>query len=166
MNDVSTKPADSVSLSFLDLLYAVPVADVAMRVSGTELKDMPPQGWGDIGLVLVAIVLGWIGHHRNRELAPRKRAGEFEFGTLRFLQFIFEVLVILVYFALAVRIELPSHGGTPDPSASWQTLWLVILFGLYLGWDTLDISIATGNSKWQTRARKGRNVTASFLVVF
>jgi hypothetical protein len=148
------------------LLYAVPVADIATRVSATELKNVPPAGWAQIGLSLAVITFAWIGHHKNRNLvASRQAAGAFPFCSPRFVQFIVEVLIIAAYFALGARLALRT-GAFPNPSGIWQSLWLTIVFVLYLIWDILDFSIARSDTTWAARARKGSYVTVGFLIVF
>jgi hypothetical protein len=73
----STQPASgddggggSPDLSFVDLLYAVPVADLAVRVSATRLHHVQPSGWTDVALTLTTITFGWTAHHNNRSELP------------------------------------------------------------------------------------------------
>jgi hypothetical protein len=156
---------DPVSLSFVDLLYAVPVADIATRVGATHLRGISAAGWSALALSLALITFGWIGHHNNRRRLPRKRAGEFRFFSPRFVQFTVEVLIIGAYFALGTRLGLSAA----EPSATWQAAWLVVAFSLYLTWDGLDVYVANRppeNTKWAQSARKGGLVTAVFLLVF
>src|SRR5206468_1535994 len=61
----ATTDSQSVELNFVDLLYAVPVADLAIRASQTNLQGVPLSGWADTSLALWTILLGWIGHHTN-----------------------------------------------------------------------------------------------------
>lgn len=169
-NSVDGNP-ESVGLSFVDLLYAVPVADIAVRVSATKLKGVTASGWADIALALTAITLGWIGHHNNRVRLPPKekeRRRTTPFWDLRFPQFVVEVLIIVAYFALGARPVLPGGVGVATPTELWKAEWLTGLFALYLVWDALDIFIAKRAQEWEwrQRAKTGRNVTLGFLVVF
>jgi hypothetical protein len=163
---------DRVALSFVDLLYAVPVAALATRVSETHLKGVSLSGWTDIGLALVALTLGWIGHHTNRlrrqKMAPEPSIPTAPFTELRFVQFFFEVFIIGVYFALSTRLRLPGSPGVAMPELHWKASWLLALFVLYLCWDVLDITIAKkrGKHEWETRACWGAKVTGLFIVVF
>lgn len=156
---------DPVSLTFLDLLYAIPLADLATRVSGTELKGIPAEGWTEIALVMVVITFGWVGHHNNRRReSERHPVGDFDFWSLRFVQFQFEVLIIVAYFALANHVTLHAPTGNNHANANWQFAWLVVIFALYLIWDILDVINGRRNDDWQTRALKGLRVTAVTLV--
>lgn len=164
---------DPVGLSFVDLLYAVPVADLATRVSDTHLHHVTPSGWTDLAVALWAITLGWIGHHTNRRLMPsslkaKRLASTRPFFELRFIQFLIEVLVVFAYFALGTRAVLPAGAGVGHPSMLWKAELLVILFVLYLIWDGFDILIAKDESEddWALRAKWGGQVTVVFFVVF
>ncbi len=157
---------DPTSLTFLDLLYAIPLADLATRVSRTELKGIPAEGWTEIALVMAVITFGWIGHHNNRHRqSQRQPAGDFGFRSLRFVQFLFEVLIIAAYFALADHAALTAPAAHHHATANWQFAWLVVIFVLYLIWDILDVTNAVQGSDWEQYARKGRNVTFGALVV-
>jgi hypothetical protein len=160
---------DSVGLSFVDLLYALPVADIALRVGNTDLKGVTASGWTDTAVALTAITLGWVGHHNNRvRLSPEEkhRRRQTRFWDLRFPQFVVEVLIIVAYFALGAR---PALSNATAPTVLWKAEWLTVLFALYLVWDHLDISIARGHlpaeEDWYNHARTGRNVTFGFFVV-
>jgi hypothetical protein len=172
------QPPDPVGLSFVDLLYAVPVADLAVRISATHLAGITASGWTDIALSITLITFGWIGHHTNRQNMPgsvRERRLEFErpFTRARFLQFLVEILIVVAYFAIGTRMTLPDDQGVPLPTELWKAEWLVAIFGLYVVWDLLDIYIAVTITPreaaaiaWAKRAARGLGVTLLFLLVF
>ena len=157
MNANGKAAPDPSSLTFLDLLYAIPLADLAAKVSGTELKGIPAEGWTEIALVMAVITFGWVGHHNNRRESPRERTGDFNFWSPRFVQFLFEVLIIVAYFALAEHVTLQAPTGHSHANANWQFAWLFVIFVLYLIWDTLDVWNQKDN--WKRRAKRGRRVT-------
>jgi hypothetical protein len=144
-------PADSagpdpVGLSFIDLLYAVPIADLATRISATHLHHITATGWLDLAVVFLAITFGWIGHHSNRRLMPdsmqaARQASQTPFFEARFVQFLVEVLIIVAYFALGQRVKLPEGAGVGEGSELWKAEWLLGIYFLYLVWDGLDICI-------------------------
>jgi hypothetical protein len=166
-----TVPDESVPLQFVDLLYAVPVADLAVRVSATHLDHVSPSGWTDLAVQLSAITFGWIGHHTNRAKLPRtlteERSEGRQFLTLRFPQLVVEILIIVAYFALGTKSFLPDAQGIGHPSEAWKGLWLTVIFGLYLIWDLLDVWIAETRQlvKWRKRAWRGLKVTAVFTAI-
>jgi hypothetical protein len=166
-----TVPDESVPLQFVDLLYAVPVADLAVRVSATHLDHISPSGWTDLAVQLCAITFGWIGHHSNRgDLPPKlveERAKGRQFLTWRFPQLVVEILIIVAYFALGTKSVLPNGQGIGHASAVWKGLWLTVTFGLYLIWDGLDVWIAQrhGLDAWRARAAGSLTVTAVFTAI-
>lgn len=116
------------------------------------------------------IVLSWIGYHRDRAKvtadgqAGRQPPGDFGFVGLRFAQFMIELAIIAVYFVLAVRLQFPDAArANSGPSAQFEVLSVVIVFGLYLLWDQLDVTIAT---TWKEMAKHYRKVTAIAVAVF
>jgi hypothetical protein len=175
------EPADRINLNFVDLLYAVPVAALATRVSTADLEHVSAAAWGDILLALIALTFGWVGHHTNRrrrekEAPEPSKVSNKTFTESSFWQFGVEVGIIGVYFALSARLSLPH---TRNAQLHWKALWIVVLFVLYLMWDGLDLWIACIRSKhppegrqpdeyeaWGKRAVQGALVTALFLAVF
>ena len=136
------------------------MADLAVRVSSTHLTGVPASGWGDIAVQLTAITFGWVGHHTNRRRLPpsiqAKRDNGRQFLTVRFGQFIVEILIIVAYFALGTQSDLPDGAGLGHPSESWKAGWLTGIFVLYLIWDAFDIGIAGDRApEWKDRAKKG-----------
>jgi hypothetical protein len=170
-----------VNLDFIDLLYAVPVAALATRIGETHLEHVGPAAWFDIFLALIALTLGWIGHHNNRQ-RKQKNARDRELPTAAFTewtftQFIVEAGVIGVYFALSTRLSLPSDAATYSAQLHWKASWLLVLFALYVLWDLLDILVALTRAKlvdlegeeykyWAKRAACGGMVSLLFAIVF
>jgi hypothetical protein len=176
--------SQSVELSFVDLLYAVPVADLAIRASQTHLQGVPASGWADLSLALWAIILGWIGHHTNRQKLPAKiredrRRSDRTFTQLRFPQFLLEVLIVVVYYVIGTQVYLANaEAGLPHPDIEVRAFCLWLMFAMYVAWDVLDIAIALRTKDattqlpdpesvaWARRAAVGLCVSAVFLVIF
>jgi len=160
-------------LTFLDLLYSVPIGDLAVRVSGAQLRLITPADWSALAVVLAVIVLSWIGLHKDRAITadenhPDSRIGDIGFARIEFAQFLIEVAIIGLYFAMGLTLQLPtaSRPATPLPSESWLTAFLLLIFIAYLAWDLIDIRRASkavasrvADREWPDRARKGRSVT-------
>ena len=53
-------------LSFLDLLYAVPVGDLATRVSTATPAQVSSADWSALAVIMATIVFSWIGLHKDR----------------------------------------------------------------------------------------------------
>jgi hypothetical protein len=168
---VSAIPAVSSvdELSFLDLLYAVPIGDLAMRVSGAQLSRMTADDWSALAVVLAVIILSWIGMHKNRAITAdenhSRSTGGIRFASIDFVQFAVEIAIIGVYFAMGLGLHLPGvRGPAGAPSQSWLAAYLFFIFLAYALWDGLDVVRARGNSRWFTRAWHGGAVSTVFTV--
>jgi hypothetical protein len=159
-------------LSFLDLLYAVPVGDLAMRVSGADLGRVSSADWSTLAVILAVIVLSWIGLHKNRakmadDIRPHGRISEISFFSLRFVQFVIEVVIVIMYFAMGLGLKLPTTAlpASPVPSESWLAGFLLGIFVTYLVWDCVDIRQAgqDHDQDWRARAKAGRRVTLIWM---
>jgi hypothetical protein len=133
-------------LSFLDLLYAVPVGDLAMRVSGANLAQVSAADWSALAVIFATIVFSWVGLHKDRaammdETHGRGPIGKMPFWGPQFIQFLVQVIIIGMYFAMGLFLRLPQDGDhlAPPPAEGWLTGLLVAIFLLYLAWDRLDI---------------------------
>lgn len=161
-------------LSFLDLLYAVPVADLGMRVSGADLHRVSLADWSALAVILAVIVLSWIGLHRNRAAMAmtttikRHFIGEFDFVSRRFIQFLIELIIVLLYFAMGLELKFPTPERPAIPAApeEWITGVLLCIFIAYIVWDLIDIWQADAGTTWRNQASAGARVTLVFLLLF
>jgi hypothetical protein len=161
-------------LSFIDLLYAVPIGDLAMRVSGAQLDRISAADWSAVAVVLAVIVLSWVGVHKDRAALTaaerqhkKSRVGFIRFGGLSFVQFLIEVLIIGLYFAMGLTLHLPAarRGPVPLPSQTWLTAFLLFIFLAYMAWDGIDFWRGSRyhDDIWQKRAKDRGRVTLWFL---
>jgi hypothetical protein len=158
-------------LNFLDLLYAVPVGDLAMRVSGAKLAQVSSADWWVLAVILATIAFSWIGVHKDRaaqadESHQRGPIGKMPFLGLQFVQFLVQIIIVGTYFAMGLFLKLPTQSDPTvrPPAEGWLTGFLLLIFGLYLLWDLIDIRLA-GSSLWRKPALDGTLVTASFLIL-
>jgi len=174
-------------LSFIDLLYAVPVGDLAMRVSGAKLHQISTADWSALALILAVIVLSWIGLHKNRAVMAdderiHRSIGDIQFRSMRFVQFMVEIVIVGMYFTMGLTLKLPTTSRSPGPlpSESWLTGLLLCIFAAYLTWDLIDTQQARSNAEkhrahhhpghqppfdWPTRAASGIVVTLVFALL-
>lgn len=167
-------------LSFLDLLYAVPVADLAMRISGADLHLVPLSDWSALAVILAVIVLSWIGLHKNRaamaRTIERDPIGGIRFLSLRLVQFLIEVGIVGLYFTMGLELSFPTQQKPHVVAApeEWITGTIVLVFAAYFVWDLIDIwqahkDVHDGPHKdgtWCSQATAGSRVTLVFLIIF
>ena len=141
------------------------VADLAVRVSAADWHRVRISGWGGVAVLLAVIILSWVGYHNNRRALGDRLE---RFWSKRFAQYAVEIVILGVYFAMGLRLDLPdrNHPSHLDgtPSAFWTTACLVAVFALYFVWDLFDVSIAKArdDTAWAAKARRGRLVTLAF----
>lgn len=162
-------------LSFLDLLYAVPIGDLAVRVSGARLGLVTGADWAALAVVLAVIVFSWVGLHKDRaaiacEAHAESQIGEIRFASPEFPQFLIEVVIVGMYFAMGLTIRLPKSAdpAPPPPSLSWLTWFLLLIYLAYLAWDLLDMLRAAlcQDAAWKKRSQAGTLVTLGALPVW
>ena len=157
-------------LDILDLFYAVPVGDLAMRVSSAKLAQVSSSDWSALTVILAAIVLSWIGLHRRGATAAdesheRAPISQTDFRSLQFIQ-ILEILVVSTFFAMGLFLKLPTEGDQAVlyPGEDWLVGLLFFVFILYLAWDLIAVHLA-GSAAWRNPARVGTFVTMKFLAL-
>ncbi len=145
-------------LTFLDLIYAVPIGAVATQVTGADVSRVSEADWGTIAVIMTVTVFSWVGLHQNRaQLADRAKidteAAKLDFWSLRFVQFTVEVVIIVTYFSMTLKLELPSSPSSKVPlfPETWLIGNLVVMYFAYLLWDILDWAQA----KWRQRNTVG-----------
>jgi len=125
-----------VGISLADILFGL-VLTQAFAPTVHDYHKISIAGFTQLGLAVETIILSWIGYHNNR------RSGNtwaLTFLNIPLLQFVIDILIVAAYWILIVTTE------SIDPtyfkiSAVPESAVLVAVFGLYLGWDSLEILI-------------------------
>lgn len=98
----------------------MPVADLAVRVSAAQLNHVPAGEWSALAVILTVIVLSWIGLHKDRAITADEdrsgRIGDIRFASPEFIQLLIEVVIIGLYFAMGLALNLPALGAAPPRS--------------------------------------------------
>jgi len=157
-------------LSFLDLLYAVPVGDLATRVSTATPAQVSSADWSALAVIMATIVFSWIGLHKDRAARLDKShrrgpIGDTKFWSLEFVQFLIEIVIVGVYFSMGLYLNLPAENkkATELPAEDWLTGLLLLIFILYLAWDLIDTRLAR-SGPWREPAWDGAVVTMKSLI--
>ena len=109
---------------------------------------------------------------------PRSFIGDINFLSLRFIQFLIEIIIVGLYFAMGLGLNFPKTGAlaTPVGSEEWIAGILLCIFSAYFVWDLIDIRQAHVHTvrtvdtayivhKWCRRAREGAGITFIFLLL-
>ena len=164
------------SLSFLDLFYAVPVGDLAVRVGTAQLDRVTAADWSTMAVEIAVLLFSWVGVHLNRaDMAQRTAEHWFisnlKFKTARFWQFCLEVVITGLYLVIGLTLALPQQSGSSPahlPSERWVLGSLLTVWFTYVVWDQLDVHIGRTHNDldWQHKAEVGRNVSIVFFFIF
>ena len=141
-----------------------------MRISGAELTQVPAADWSALAVILTTIVFSWIGLHKDRAAMTdrthqRGPIGKLPFFGAQFPQFIIQIAIIGAYFTMGLSLKLPTGQETAarPPAEGWLAGVLLVIFGLYLAWDLLDMWLAR-QGPWFKPAWRGALVTTGALV--
>jgi homotetrameric cytidine deaminase len=103
-------------------------------------------------------------------LENREWIGVSRFLSVRFFQFLLEVVIVGLYFVMSLRIQLPTSARPQiiQPPMTWLVAVLSLVFVAYLVWDVLDVLQArtNNNSAWQRMAWVGGEVTLVFVALY
>ena len=146
-------------VNFVDVLFAIVVGKI-LDLSVHE-GVVPLAGKSQLVLAAFVTVTSWVGYHNSLN-----RAGYFmrPFSNLPFWQFSIDILLVYVYFLLAVTAEHPraaaksGAGGDARPEA----ILVAVMFVLYVLWDA--IAFAMRKSALYERRPITRDVQARRLV--
>ena len=107
--------------------------------------------WANLAVCMVVIILSWIGLHQNRaemvdhSKTHREWISRTDYFSLRFVQFTVEIVIVVFYFALRLKIHLPtsSNSSASTPDIRWLIGTLMVICRAYLLWDLLDVALAS-----------------------
>lgn len=146
-------------VNFVDVLFAIVVGKI-LDLSVHE-GVVPLAGKSQLVLAAFVTVTSWVGYHNSLN-----RAGYFmrPFSNLPFWQFSVDILLVYVYFLLAVTSEHPplpgksAAGGDARPEA----ILVAAMFVFYVLWDA--IAYAMRRSPLYARRPITRDVQARRIV--
>lgn len=141
MADPPAPADDSLRWTFVEMLFALAVSQVAINVAdlislGDPLmKKMPAFAHLTVAFVLIAT--SWLGWRRSRSPGMLESL-EYVF-SLRFLALLADMLLVVVYFIIARGAEIEQKGGETKladvVSARPESIGLCVVFGVYAFWD-------------------------------
>ena len=145
-----TQTEDPLRYTFVEMLFALAVSQVAMCVSdiigapGAWLSKIP--GLAHLILSLFVIAASWVGWRHSQ--SPGMKQQIVSIFSLRFIGLLVDVLLVILYFVLVKSVELEQVGGNPKlstPSATSESIWIVVIFGTYAAWDLIADVFSNGS---------------------
>ena len=164
MADVEDQCSTQLHLTFVEMLFALAIGEVAIDVG--DLVTLQVQGtinlptslpvYSHLLLATIVIAASWVGW-RSSEFSGSKIRSVF---SLDFVELLIDVFLVVFYFLLVRLAELPTgSSGTVPAEASSETWMIVVIMASYALWDIL--SCRTDGSKLKLRV--WASVTSFFL---
>ncbi|HEV7226134.1 MAG TPA: hypothetical protein VGN42_25730 [Pirellulales bacterium] len=104
---------DRLRFEFVDMLFALAIAEVATHVSELLSKGgtlfAAPSAWFDLGLAFLLIVMSWIGWSNSAGMQSVPAATDV--FSWPFVVLLIDVALVVVYYILVKGVEMPGQRG-------------------------------------------------------
>jgi hypothetical protein len=128
---------DRLRFVFVDMLFALAVAEVATHVSALvkagQTPFSAPSAWTNLALALCLIAMSWVGWSNSEVMCHIKAATDV--FSRSFVVLLTDVLLVIVYYVIAQGVEQPDPTGLVTATAQNESFWCLVVFGLYIFWD-------------------------------
>lgn len=151
-----------IGVSYIDLLFGIVVGQVFTGLANARLDESGRTS--HLILALATVTFSWIAYHHTKVHYLR----DLEIGTLAFGQFVVDIGILGLYFALAQ--EAMGEKGALIPEA-----WLLAaIFAAYFVWDCFQYELfgealltqRDGQRKWRSAMRAmGPNILMALIFV-
>jgi hypothetical protein len=116
---------------FIDVLFGAVTAK-ALDLS-TSLNGVPAAGRAQLTLAMIVTITSWLGYHNS----SGRNSYRIMFFNLPLLQFVIEILHLLVYWLLvttSAQWQGPTHLKVSE-TAIPETVLVAVVFILFCAWD-------------------------------
>jgi len=127
---------------FVEMLFALTAAEIAIQFADLVLKVprilSSAPAYTHLVLALSLVATSWVGWSKSEALGNIKDV-ESVFSW-EFLVLLLDVLLVILYFIIVKGVDsekTPDGHITIVPSAENETLWIMVVFAVYLIWDFL-----------------------------
>lgn len=120
-----------VGLSFIAIGYGVVLVAVFPTVQPAHI-DM--AGWFHLSLAASILIISYMGYYSNRQ---EYAAWRVRFFNIPLVQYLLSFGILFLYWELG--ITLPKQGSRATPLS--EAIIIVIVFGAYLAWDCLEVTV-------------------------
>jgi hypothetical protein len=130
----ATVSTQSTALTFTDILFGFVIKELFSRLQywGTQ----PPVVHWQLVIGITLVLGSWIGFRRS--LARSNY--ELKFFNLPFFRFITDQALVFMYFRISILTpEAANPKVMPVSLVQTTTMWVAVIFGLYLLWDFLGV---------------------------
>lgn len=161
-------------LQFVELLFALAAAEVAIRFGELALADVSvikaPAAYSHLTLALVLIATSWVGWSVSAAAGSRLPLNNV--FTLAFIVLLLDVILVVFYFIIVRGVEPAAK-----VDAGHETFWVMWIFAVYVVWDFVTKAVAVDPKEpqgfWErfrgpfwTRGRISMQCAVAALVVW
>lgn len=155
----------SLHLTFVEFLFSLAVAEVAMRFATVSESNVDYWSWGFASLFvhlmmsLVLIAASYIGWSRS---AYSHRGTKFaSVFSWDFVELLLDVTLVIVYFILVHRSEAPAQSNGTEivpitASLRPEAFCVSLVFWLYFAWDVVSKLPCRIDKETKTRTGWGK----------
>src|SRR6266487_2249411 len=139
---------DSLREAFVEMLFALAVAQVAVNAASVVATQMPVTeklpAFSHLLLALVLIACSWVGWRQSRSPGMKERITSVFGGA--FLGLLLDVMLVVLYFMVVQTAESAKEAPMPTKpdaavlspaSAVPEARLLSIIFAFYAFWDLI-----------------------------
>jgi len=151
--DVSIDRGRTLHREFVGMLFALAIAEVAVRSGVIANSDLPlwtkAPAVSHLLLAAVVIATSWVGWGWSQQSLSNVR----HVFTGDFIELLTDVWLVAVYFFLvgaAETIAGGSSGRTAQGSVEGEAFWVMVVFLTYVFWD-----VWTKWGRWRILAQRG-----------
>lgn len=130
-----TQDKRSVGVSFVDVLFALVVANVLEPFA--DLDNLTGPGIVHLVLAGVLTLSSWVGYHNSLN----RPSFFIRFPNLPLFQFLLDIGMVVVYWLVASTAETSVPIGNAGSEAWPETLLVLIAFAMYVAWDLIALQI-------------------------
>lgn len=122
---------------FVGIMFALAVGEVGLQTAalvqaGNAIRNLP--AYSHLFLALFVIAASWVGWSRTKVASAKKDVDElFEWA---FVVLLLDTAMVVTYFILVRTVDFSDMKCRIDPAAQ-VAFWHVVIFLLYLAWDSV-----------------------------
>lgn len=120
-----------VGLAFIAIAYGVVLVAVFPMTRPTQIGL---AGWFHLSLAASILIISYMGYYSNRQVYA---VWCVRFFNIPLLQYLLSFGILFLYWELG--ITLPKRGSHASPLS--EAIIIVIVFGAYLTWDCLEVTL-------------------------
>ena len=132
---VTAKNGPELHFSFVEMLFALAIAQVAIGVADLIQDDWDYlPAYFHLLLAIIVITTSWVGWRQSAFSGSKVKT---IFGR-DFIELMLDVLLVIFYFILARGVESPHENKNMTVPAENEAFWVMVIMISYFVWDCVS----------------------------